>query len=90
MIDWNEKEIESDIVQFASEKTVSDATMSARLMAIKKFYRANRIKLDWEYILDLNKGEHIIHEDRPHTKEQIATILEHCDIRTRELLADGE
>jgi len=62
----------------------SQSTVRITLLAIKKFYVANRIKLEWEYLTQFkgkHKGKKI--EDRLYTKEEIDQLLLHADLREK-------
>jgi integrase len=86
MITGDLEAIEKKILDFVKGTKVSKPTMSNYLSALKKFYRANRLKPDWEYIISFNNGRHRRHNDRPYTVEEIQRILDYCDLRTKALV----
>jgi len=77
-----ESRIASWIVK-QKERGVSRATIYVRLAAIKHFYTMNDVILNWKklnkYLGDYTKK----HQDRPYTKEEIAKIPTHCDLRMK-------
>lgn len=86
MLEGDPKKIEEDIAAFATKRTVNKRTMLNYIQTLKKFYVANRKSLSWEWIKSHNTGEYRKNNDKPYTKEQIATILKSCDLRTRALV----
>ena len=86
MLTHETKDIEGKLANYASQKKVRRQSMNGYLSAIKKFYKANRVKIEWEWVKQFNKGDDSKHEIKGYSKEQIAKMLNYCDIRTRALV----
>lgn len=81
-------ELISDYITFLKNKRHNSiATMKIAFTTIKKFYRMNRVQLDWDYLAQFkgrNKGRKI--DDRLYTKQEIEQMLIHADLREKVII----
>jgi integrase len=75
------------LMYLKKESKVSSSSVNNTYNALKKFYKANNIKLDWDYISQYKgKDEGRIVEDRVYTKDEILQMLDYGDLRNKVII----
>lgn len=72
------------LIYLKEERNVSYSTVNVAFSAIKRFYRSNRVNLNWDH-LTFFKGKNTgrIVEDRIYSNDEIKQLLDHADLRMK-------
>lgn len=80
---------EDSIVSYVDKQTkrgLSPQTIRVCINAIKLFYVANRVSLNWEWIRSKLPSVDKVTEDRLYSKAELEAILDKCDERKRAMV----
>lgn len=72
------------LIYLKQERKVSSSSINITFSAIKRFYKSNRVTLDWDH-LTFFKGKNTgkVVEDRIYTNKEIEQLMDHADLRMR-------
>lgn len=72
------------LIYLKQERKVSSSSINFTFSAIKRFYKSNRVTLDWDH-LTFFKGKNTgkVVEDRIYTNKEIEQLMDHADLRRR-------
>ena len=75
------------LIYLKQERNVAFSTINTAFSAIKRFYRSNRVNLNWDH-LTFYKGKNTgkVVDDRIYTKDEINQLLEHADLRMKVII----
>jgi integrase len=90
MLQKDPKLTASDIIEYIiylqNEKKLAPATVNTQIAALHHFYEINDVELKWSKINQFKEEYHSIVEDRPYTREEIKTLVDRADLRTKAIV----
>ena len=72
------------LIYLKQERKVSPSSINITFSSIKRFYKSNRVSLDWDH-LTFFKGKNTgkVIEDRIYTNKEIEQLMDHADLRMK-------
>jgi integrase len=72
------------MIYLKQERKVSSSSINLTFSAIKRFYKSNRVTLDWDHLTFFKgKNNGKVVEDRIYTNNEIETLMDHADLRMK-------
>jgi integrase len=68
------------------KKKLAHATVNTQIGALHHFYEINDVELKWSKINQFKEEYHSIVEDRPYTREEIKTLVDRADLRSKAII----